>query len=464
MRSINTPAARNALPASIKFGWAVGEFGVAVYIGLTIAFLLFYATQALSISPWLAGVVLLLPRLWDAFTDPLMGAISDRTKTVMGRRRPYLLVGSILLGPSVAALFNAPVEASEMMKALYVLFFYFLASTAITIFDVPYSSMAAEMTDDYRDRTELIGYKMMAARIGILMVLFAVPLIFSADLDMAEGFRLVGLGFGAFITVTGLASFFLTRDAPRIEQPVRKFSLKAEFDAIRGNKPFLALWLVFLFQNLAIGAMAAAQLYLLSMVVRIKPELIGVYMAVGAVTAMLATPVWVAIGRGLAKRRGYYVALSISMFAPLPILFIQPEAYALMFLVLVIAGTGDAANQLFPNAMVPDTVEVDELRTGERREGAVFGAWAFCRKLGMTGGGFIASLMLSAFGFLQGASGEQQPESALFGLRVISALLPMLLFLGSMLLLKRYQLSESEFNAIKSEIGRKRESAAAKSP
>jgi GPH family glycoside/pentoside/hexuronide:cation symporter len=187
-------------------------------------------------------------------------------------------------------------------------------------------------------------------------------------------------------------------------------------------------------------------------------------MAVGAVTAMVATPIWVAIGRGLAKRKGYYIALTISTLAPLPVLFIQPEAYALMFVVLVIAGTGDAANQLFPNAMVPDSVEIDELRTGERREGAVFGAWAFCRKLGMTGGGFIASLMLSAFGFVQGASGEEQPESALFGLRIIYALLPMLLFLVSMLLLSRYQLSESQFNAIKGEIARKRESGAAKSP
>lgn len=464
MRSINRPATRSSLPPSIKLGWAVGELGVANYIGLTIAFLLFYATQALSISPWLAGLVLLLPRLWDALTDPLMGAISDRTKSAMGRRRPYLLAGSILLGVSTMALFNAPVDAPETAKALYVLFFYFLASTAITIFDVPYSSMAAEMTDDYRDRTSLVGYKMMAARIGILMVLFAVPLIFSADMAMADGFRIVGLGFGAFMTVTGLASFFLTRNAPRYEKPVRRFNLRSELDAIRGNKPFLALWMVFLFQNLAIGAMATVQLYLLSMVVRIKPELIGVFMAVGAITAMVATPIWVMIGRRLPKRQGYYIALTISALAPLPILFVQPEAYALMFFVLVIAGTGDAANQLFPNAMVPDTVEVDELRTGERREGAVFGAWAFCRKLGMTGGAFLASLLLSAFGFVQGASGEAQPESALFGVRVIYAVLPMVLFLGSMLLLKRYQLSESEFNAIKSEIARKRDSIATNSP
>jgi len=444
------------LPVGIKLGWAVGELSVATYIGLTIAFLLFYSTQALGISPWLAGLVLLLPRLWDAFTDPLMGAISDRTRSPMGRRRPYLLAGAILLGLSVACLFFAPVEAGEIQKAMYVLFFYFLASTAITIFDVPYSSMAAEMTTDYRERTSLTGYKMIAARVGILVVLFAVPVIFGAEDNLAAGFRLVGLGFGAFMIAAGVAAFYLTRNAPRFETPLQKFSVRDEMNAVRKNKPFRALWVVFLFQNLAIGASATTLLYLLTMVIRLKPELIGAFMAVGAISATVATPLWVAASRKMAKRRGYFIALGISALTPIPILFIQPEAYVFMFLVLVAAGAGDAANQLFPNAMVPDTVEVDELRTGERREGAIFGAWAFCRKLGMTAGAFLVSLLLSASGFVQGAPAGAQPESAILGVRLIYSILPVVLWVLAIFFLTRYRLTEAEFNAVKAEIAKKR--------
>lgn len=444
------------LPIGIKFGWAVGELSVATYIGLTIAFLLFYSTQALGISPWLAGLVLLLPRLWDAFTDPLMGAISDRTRSPMGRRRPYLLVGAVLLGLSIAGLFSAPVEAGEIQKAIYVLFFYFLASTAITIFDVPYSSMAAEMTTDYRERTSLTGYKMVGARVGILIVLFAAPVIFGAEDNLAAGFRLVGLGFGAIMIAAGVAAFYLTRNAPRFETPVQKFRIRDEINAVRKNKPFRALWVVFLFQNLAIGAGATTLLYLLTMVIRLKPELIGTFMAVGAITATLATPLWVALSHKMAKRRGYFIALTISALTPIPILFIQPEAYVFMFLVLVAAGAGDAANQLFPNAMVPDTVEVDELRTGERREGAIFGAWAFCRKLGMTAGAFLVSLLLSATGFVQGATADAQPESAILGVRLIYSLLPVVLWMLAIFFLTRYRLTEAEFNAVKAEIAKKR--------
>ncbi len=443
------------LPIGIKFGWAIGELAVACYIGLTIAFLLFYATQALGISPWLAGLVLLAPRLWDAFTDPLMGAISDRTKSKMGRRRPYLLLGSILLGLSVAGLFSAPVEASEMQKALYLLVFYFLASTAITIFDVPYSSMAAEMTDDYDERLLLTGYKMVAARLGILAILFSVPVIFGKGENLAIGFRYVGFGFGAFIIITGLVSFSLTKNAPRLENPIGKFSIRDEIKAVRENKPFRALWIVFLFQNLAIGASATTLLYMLTLVIKVDGGSIGIFMAISAISATLLTPIWVILGKRMEKKTGYYIALLLSALAPIPFLFIQPGMTMVLVFMLVFLGAAEASNQLFPNSMVPDTVEVDELRTGERREGAIFGAWAFCRKLGMTAGAFLVSLLLSAFGLVKGVSADLQPENALLGVRLSYSLLPILLWVIALVLLHRYNLSEEKFNAIKKQIANK---------
>jgi len=442
----------NKLSIGIKLAWAIGELPVACYVGLTIAFLLFYATQVLGISPWLAGLVLLIPRLWDAFTDPIMGAISDRTKSKMGRRRPYLLLGSILLGLSIAGLFNAPIDASEMHKAIYLLVFYLLASTAITIFDVPYSSMAAEMTNVYEERTSLIGYKSVAARLGILTVLFAVPVVFGKGENLASGFRMVGIGFGLFIVATGLASFFLTKNAPRLENPVSEFSIRDEIKAVRENKPFRALWLVFLFQNLAIGASATTLLYMLTLVIKVDGASIGTFMAIGAIVATIFTPIWVIIGRKMEKRKGYYLALTLSIITPLPFLFIQPGATTALYVILFCVGIAEAANQLFPNAMVPDTVEVDELRTGERREGAFFGAWAFCRKLGMTAGAFLVSLMLSVFGLVKGGSYDVQPDSALLGVRLSYTILPIVLWIIAFLLLHRYKLSESSFNSIKKEI------------
>ncbi len=381
-----------------------------------------------------------------------MGAISDRTKTKMGRRRPYILFGSILLGLSIAGLFYAPIGASEMYKASYLLVLYLLASTAITIFDVPYSSMAAEMTNNYKERTSLIGYKSIAARLGILIVLFAVPTVFANSENLAVGFRLVGIGFGVFIVLTGLTSFYLTKDVPRFIQPVSKFTVRDELKAVRENKPFRALWTVFLFQNLAIGASATSLLYMLTLVINVERNSIGSFMAVSAVVGTIATPFWVFFGRKMEKRKGYYIALILSLLALIPFLFIQPNATTSLFFMLVFVGIADAATQLFPNAMVPDTVEVDELQTGERREGTIFGAWAFCRKFGMTAGAFLVSLMLSAFGLVKGGELDVQPESALLGIRLSYSLLPMTLWIIALLLLHRYKLSGENFNAIKKQI------------
>lgn len=442
--------AARRLTMSQKAWWAIGELPVATYVGLTIGFLLFYCTQALGISPWLAGLVLLAPRIWDAVTDPFMGAISDRTRSRMGRRRPYLLTGSILLAVSVFVLFMAPEGGSEFAKALYVLVAFTAASTAITVYDVPYSSMAAEMSDDYRERTSLIGYKMIGARAGILLVLFGAPALLALKPTLPEGFRLVGAAFSALAVIAGLAAVRFTAAAPRIERRPQPFDLRRELDAVLSNRPFRLLWLVFFFQNLAIGVGATLSLYLLTIVMTVDRALLPFLMATPAIAAMVATPLWVRIGRKVGKHRAYRFALIAAAFLVLPILIVPPGAFTTLAVALLAIGIGDAGNQLMPNAMVPDTVEVDEQRTGERREGALFGAWAFCRKLGMTAGAFIASLLLGLIGFEAGAA--TQSAEAVAGVRLIYVLIPCALWLVAFFLVHRYALDEETFNAVKSDI------------
>jgi len=256
------------LSVGIKTGWAIGELGIATYVGITMIYLMFFLTEGLGISPFWAGIALLIPRLWDVVTDPVMGAISDRTHSRMGRRRPYLLVGGTLFGIAFFLIFAAPPEASEMTKVVYVTAAYLLTSTAYTIYEVPYGAMAAEMTADYRERTVLTGYKMMAARIGIVLAVTAGPYIYASQQTLADGFRLLGGIFGAFMVITALISFFSTARAPRIARAVHAFSLKDEFRAIVRNRPFAILFMVFLLQNIAIGASATTLVYYLTVVMK----------------------------------------------------------------------------------------------------------------------------------------------------------------------------------------------------
>ena len=176
------------IPFKIKFGWATGELATAVYIGVTMAFFMFYLTEALSISPAWAGTAILIPRLWDAITDPFMGAISDRTKTRIGRRRPYLLVGSFLFGLGFWLTLSPPDGLTEFQYVMYFSGMYIFVGTAFTIYDIPYSSMAAEMTDDYKERTNLIGFKMMSARAGIVLAAFVSPIIYLSTDNLKSSF------------------------------------------------------------------------------------------------------------------------------------------------------------------------------------------------------------------------------------------------------------------------------------
>ncbi len=440
------------LPFSVKLGWAIGELAIAAFVVLQMAFMLFYCTEALNIPPAIAGFALLLPRLLDAFADPVMGAISDRTQSKLGRRRLYLLFGAPALGLTFALVFFVPADAPLALRVGLLVTAFMASNLAVTMYEVPYSAMAAEMTSSYKERTTLTGYKMFAARLGGVISAFAAPLIFGSQATITEGFRLLGISVGAFMVVTGLWAFFATANAPRIEKTPERFSLREEIAAIVENRSFRTLWVAFLMQNLAIGASATALIYFVTQVMRISPQHAGLFMASGALTALIATPIWVAIGRRIGKQRGYFIGLALVAAMTIPILMMAPGQSMILLAVLVIAGIGDAATQLFPNAMAPDTVEVDEIKSGLRREGAIFGAWGFCRKLGMTAGAFLVSLALAAIHFVPGSPPHAQPSEALTGIRLIYAALPLGLWLAAMLAFSRYDLTEARFEAIKAQI------------
>jgi GPH family glycoside/pentoside/hexuronide:cation symporter len=311
--------------------------------------------------------------------------------------------------------------------------------------------MAAEMTADYAERTSLTGYKMIAARTGIILSGFAGPLIFRSMGNLADGFRLLGVIAGIFMLVTGLWSFFATRSAPQLSRPAHKFNFRAEVSAVLNNRPFRLLWLVFLLQNIAIGAATTALIYFLIYAMRFEPRETSVFFAASGIAAAVATPVWVLVSRRLGKRNAYSIGLVLAALVALSLLLVSPSLAWLLLGIVVIGGLIDGGNQLLPNAMVPDSVEVDEAATGERREGAIFGAWSFCLKLGMTMGAFAVSLGLSAFGFAGGAPPAAQSDMAILGIRLMYAGLPALLWIASVLLLSRYNLTEELFEALKAE-------------
>jgi GPH family glycoside/pentoside/hexuronide:cation symporter len=449
---------RNArLSVAIKAGWAAGDLGIACYVGGTMAFLLFFLTQAHGISPAWAGVALLVPRLIDVLADPLMGAVSDRTVTSMGRRRPYLLFGSIAFAVTFYLTFTMPAFADPRVGAIYAMVMYLLASLAYTVYAIPHAAMVAEMSADYRERTSIVGYRMVGSRLGILAVGLGGPILFASGATLREGFARFALVYAIVILIGGIVSFRATRNAPRLDPPVATFRWRDELRALAENRPFRALFMVFLLQNIAIGMSATTLVYFLTFTMDVQMRNVGWFSAGAAMVATLATPVWMRAGQvwGVGKKRVYAIAIVIQIVAYGAVFVLaHPGAIVLFAALLVLAGIGDAACQLAPASMVPDTVEADEIRSGVRREGTIFGALSGCLKLGMAVGAFLVSIAFDLAGFVPGAGPGAQAGTAVAGVRAAYCLVPVFLWVVALFLLRRYDLDEAQHRLLRERIGR----------
>lgn len=444
-----------SLSPLIKAGWAAGDVGIACYVVGTMGFLLFYLTQAHGIPPAWAGAAILVPRLIDVVLDPLMGAISDRTVTPMGRRRPYLLFGSAVFALTFYLTFSMPAFEDPRVAAVYAMGMYLLASTAFTIYSIPHAAMAAEMSADYRERISIVGYRMMGSRLGILALGGLGPFVFSSRESLREGFSLFGALFGCVIFAGGLISFFATRNAPRLEKPVAVFRWRDELRALAGNRPFRTLLSAFLLQNIAIGMSATTLVYFLTFAMRIEIRYVGWFSAGAATVAMLATPLWMRAGGvwGVGKKRVYSTAILIEIVGYAAIFLLAgPDSLGVLVMLLVVIGIGDAACQLAPNSMVPDTVEADEVQSGTRREGTILGALSGGLKLGMAAGAFLASMAFSFTGFVPGQGPATQGASAIVGVRVAYCLAPIALWSVALWLLRHYDLDEDRHIQLRHDI------------
>jgi Na+/melibiose symporter-like transporter len=158
-------------------GFAIGSLGTGIYSITPSVLLLYFMTDTLGVSPSLAALAVALPKFWDVLTDPVMGVISDNTRTRWGRRRPYLLAGAISMSLSFVFLFSVPEFSTPTGSFAYVLVVYVVSATAYTIFAVPYISMPAEMSADPHERTVIMSYRMFFAMCGLLLGSVAAPLL-----------------------------------------------------------------------------------------------------------------------------------------------------------------------------------------------------------------------------------------------------------------------------------------------
>ena len=419
----------------------------------------------LGVSAILVGVAQMVPRFWDAITDPIMGHLTDNTRSRFGRRRPYILLGGILVAITFVLMWAVPRDWSTMGQFWYFLGMSLLFYTAVTIFEIPHGALGMEMTADYHERTKLFSAKSFIGNLGAMVTPWFYAManmpFFMGGGDEVDGMRNVGYLAAVIVVLLAIACFALCKER-QFEHAAsqQRISMLARLRMTMRNRTFLILVAIIFSTVLGFNlvnnfANYITIFYLFDGDKENASKLMGWIGTVWAVTGVIAVFPLNIISRVVGKTRTLMLAVTLMLGAQLSkIICYNPSAPWLLVIPTIMLSAGMLMFFTLASAMVADVCDADELETGRRSEGSYYAVFWWFMKMGMAGAYFAAGLLIQASGFQEKA--EQQTDQTMFMMRIIEIGVPVLLGLVSYALIFRYPLSEDRAYEIKTELERRR--------
>ncbi|WP_309381401.1 MFS transporter [Cerasicoccus frondis] len=365
----------------------------------------------LGIGPSSIGIVLMCRGVWDAFTDPIMGYVSDNTKSRMGRRRPFVILGGLLMAIMVSVCWLFPSDASHS----YIIWYFGIATigfaTAQTIFSVPYGALAMELSTEYNGRTRVQVARTIAQRITHFITPFLFPFCLLSIFPSAlHGVRWLGLALGIFLLASTLAAGLYTKDRIKVVSERKDSFLKAIWSTAR-SKHFQRITFIYLVLVSVLGAFGVFNYYLgIYYVFRGDVSKGASFMAAVETLANVLTLLCIPLINKLCAKYGKHNALRLSLSmmivgSLLQMVLLNPDYPYLMFVSPFFYSTGIVATFMVLGSMLADVVDADELENHQRREGLFSATAAFMMKT------FVA-IATGASGFLVEATGFQIESGA----------------------------------------------------
>lgn len=387
-----------------SLGYAVGDLGINLYFISTLTYLLYFYTDVLGISAAAAAGVFLVARMVDAVTDPLMGAIAERTRTRWGRLRPYLLWGALPLGAITVATFSVP-DLDESGKVIWAYVTYTLFGILYTVVTIPYSALTASLTDDYQERTRLSTFRMAFAFSGALIVSVGVAQWVRMFANPAEGYVLIMSIFACVATLLLLVTFFNTKEVVQ-PPPEQKLSLNDSLRAVFYNPPLLIVIALFTLGMLSFTVRQTVTIYYFSYNVG-RPDLIGAFFAATLATMFVGLVFVPRLAERFSKAGAIQIGALFTVLASIGF-YLTPvsEPVWVIFWGCLVA-LGGAPIAVLGWAMIPDTVDYAQWRFGKRADGAVYSMSSFFQKLAKALGGAGVATALATVGYV-----ANQPQSA----------------------------------------------------
>lgn len=372
---VNYPAPKLTLPVKLAYG--AGDFGAGLTSQFMAFFLLFFLTEVVGMRPLIAGLVLAVGKIWDAVNDPLVGMLSDRTNTRWGRRYPWMFLTAIPFGLSYFFIWIVPGFENQ-----WTLFAYYVVITTIfqiffTTTNLPYTTLTAEMTQDYDERTSLTSFRLAFSVTGGVLVL-VVALAFGSLIPDA-GQRYMALGaLGGLVSILSIYwCIFGTFGYAQAKAKAMGADLNAIADTpnesffaqikiVASNKPFLFVVGIYLFSWLALQITATIIPYYAKYWMGVSESLPAVVVQVVTVAMMF---VCAALSRKVGKKNLYFMGSGVWILVQIALFFLQPDQDNIMFGLCAIGGFGVATAYVVPWSILPDVIELDELKTGGVEKG-----------------------------------------------------------------------------------------------
>lgn len=429
--------------------YAIPAIGVTWTQILFTNYIFKFSVDTLGIAAATVGWILLTTRLWDAVSDPMVGFLTDGTRSAAGRRRPWILASALPVALTTFFMWNPP--RSLEGDALFWWMFVTIAlwETAMTALYVPYVALGSEITMEHHDRTRIAGYRYVLGGLGQASVIASVFLLTNAESSDARrdvAFWLVSAG-AALSTLLVAGGILRVRERPEHRERGARRPSRALRDVLR-NRHLLRLVVIYFFEISSVAAIGLLLPFICEYVIG-RAELVAFLLAIFYATSYLSTPLLVRISRRLGKKHTWMLSMATQIVGFLATMGAGEGDEPWLIGCMVIVGLGSTGGHVLGMSILADTVDFDDLQSGERKEALHYAAINIARKVSFASLTALVGVAMEWVGYAPNA--EQTPE-ALFGLSAMFAGMPAVLLLLAIVLLVGFGLTEDEHARIRVEL------------
>jgi GPH family glycoside/pentoside/hexuronide:cation symporter len=442
------------LPNWRKWMYGSGDLGFSLTSTIIAAYFLFFLTGVVGVRAGVASIAILIGKTWDYINDPLFGYISDHTRSRWGRRRPYLLFGPVPYAIIFTLMWWRPPLHGEIALVIYYAIIYVFYDAAATMIYMPYFALTPELSSDYDERTSLVSLRAFFSIFGSLLA-FSLPemIVKGFTPDHATNVLQMGLIFAVISAIPMYVVFFGTRERPEFMEQKQPGLWQSIKDSVQ-NRPFIFGTIIYLFTWATVDILQTVLIFYITYVV-VRESDTTVIMATIFVVAILALPLWTWTSRHMNKRLAYIIGMLFFTAVLMVLISLTPTTPLYVILGLcVLAGIGVSAAHVIPWAIIPDAIEVGELKTGTRHEGTFYSLISLAQKVASSIAIPGAGLLLEVSGYIPNSTA--QPASAVQAIRVLTGPIPAVLMFIGIVFAILYPLGREGYTQIAGELEERR--------